>query len=312
MKKIDEFMTPKMTYGDTLRFTPYAYAKLLYMQRLGDTEVAGYCITGTDDPLLITDFKLIKQECTSVEFDLDKDDMAEYQESMIDAGLAVWQSSRILAHTHPGNSPNPSLVDEENFKRSFTIPDWAIMFIIADSGDTYCRMKINVGPGVVKEMDVEIDWSIPFGGSDCGKWFSEYKDKVSKMKFKMTGKEKLAPIHNDAYIDPMWRDTEEDGWMDVISDAKRDGILRTSKGASGDVEVDEIEEYEIYWDGSYLVVWDDDEDVFYCYNQEDEMWSPEDDPCAPGVKSDKLDKPWVGFALAWANKNPCIESEEAV
>ena len=306
---MDEFINHKTTFGTTLRFTPYSYAKLLYMQAMGDTEVAGYCITGTDDPLLVTDFKLIKQQCTSVEFDLDKDDMAEYQEAMTDEGLAVWQSSRILAHTHPGNSPNPSLVEEENFKRSFTIPDWAIMFIIADSGDTYCRMKINVGPGVVKEMDVVIDWSIPFGGSDVVSWASEYEDKVTEMKFRMTGNEKLSSIQSDGYVEQVWPEQLEDEWHDMASDAKRDGLLTTNKNRFENLTGDEL---EIFWERDGLMVWDDDDNDYYYYCPVDRLWFIDGIANPPGIRSDELDKPWVGDALAWAEKNPCDREQVGI
>jgi proteasome lid subunit RPN8/RPN11 len=131
-----------MTFGKEIKFTPYAYAKLIWMRDRGTTEVAGYATTGTNDPLLITDLRLIKQECTMVTFDLDPDDIVEDAERTLDMGLMPWQTHNILWHTHPGNSPNPSQPDEDNFVSAFSHPDWAIMFIVAEDGSTYCRLKM--------------------------------------------------------------------------------------------------------------------------------------------------------------------------
>ena len=36
----------------TLRFSPYAWAKLLYLRDAGDTEIGGFAITSPDDLLL--------------------------------------------------------------------------------------------------------------------------------------------------------------------------------------------------------------------------------------------------------------------
>lgn len=174
----NDVLHPKMTFANELRFTPYAWAKMLYMRDRGHTEVAGYGVTETDDPLLVTDFRLIRSDCTDVSFDMDPNDGAEFMETMMDAGLMPWQYSNILIHTHPGNSPIPSGMDENNFVRAFSHPNWAIMFIIAEGGASYCRIKVNVGPGIVKDIKVAIDWSIPFCGSDTESWNDEYAAKV--------------------------------------------------------------------------------------------------------------------------------------
>lgn len=173
-------MEPKTTFGDTLRFTAYAWAKLIWMRDRGETEVAGYAITGTEDPLLVTDFVLVKQKCTEVTFDLDPEDGVEHAERMMDAGFMPWQTQNILCHSHPSNCPRPSLTDEENFKSAFSHPNWAIMFIIAKGGQTYCRLKINTAPGVIKLLKIEVDYSVPFEGSKEDEWNTEYTEKVTK------------------------------------------------------------------------------------------------------------------------------------
>ncbi len=46
-----------------LRFTPWAWAKLLYLRDSGPTEVGGFGVTETSDRSLITDVCLVKQLC---------------------------------------------------------------------------------------------------------------------------------------------------------------------------------------------------------------------------------------------------------
>ena len=50
----------------TLRFSPYAWAKLFFLRDAGETEVGGFAITPADDLLLVEDFALVKQQCSPV------------------------------------------------------------------------------------------------------------------------------------------------------------------------------------------------------------------------------------------------------
>lgn len=312
-----EFMRPMTTYSDNLRFTAYAWGKLLYMQAAGDTEVAGYCITETEDPLLITDFKLIKQQCSSTTFDLDKDDMAEYQETILDMGLAVWQGCRILAHTHPpGCSPQPSTIDEENFRKVFTNPDWAVMLIIAENGDVYCRLKINTPPGTEKLLKVAVDWNIPFEGSNIEAWAKEYKEKVSKKTdFYMTGAEgktsrkRLVPDDSllDVFEEELGATREKRIERDILYADHADEVAGNSSEWWDDDEAtwrtvspeekkklefeEMINEMDCWWDmdgDAVCCITVKGEDYSYYYNPDNDTWQldNEDDfkPCAPPGK----------------------------
>ena len=81
-------------------------------------------------------------------------------------------------HSHPGNCAQPSLTDEKTFERVFGRTDWAVMFILACGGKTYCRLQYNRGPRGALEPDIEIDYSQPFSGSDHQAWEAEYRAKV--------------------------------------------------------------------------------------------------------------------------------------
>jgi hypothetical protein len=173
-----EFLKKSMNRSGVLRFTPYAWAKLVFMRDAGDTEVGGYGINETDDPLLINDFRLVKQDCSGVSVDLDQEDSLAFAEEMTDRGFSPWQYGTWI-HTHPGDSPSPSQADEENFRDNFSIADCSIFFILAKCGQSYTRMRYNVSPGIDVDIKSMIDFRTPFRASDQESWKKEYSEKVN-------------------------------------------------------------------------------------------------------------------------------------
>lgn len=108
----------------------------------------------------------------------DDESVADFFEDQVAAGRSPEQFGRIWIHTHPGNSPSPSSVDEETFARVFGGCDWAVMFILARGGKTYARLRFNTGPGGDTEIPVEVDFRQSFTGSDHPAWEDEYLDRV--------------------------------------------------------------------------------------------------------------------------------------
>lgn len=157
-----------------LRFTPYAWAKLHCFCHYGDTEIGGFGITAADDLLLIEDFVTVKQSVSVVTVAFDDEAVADFFEDQVDRGLKPQQFGRIWLHTHPGNCPNPSGTDEVTFDRVFGSCDWAVMFILARGGDTFARLRFNVGPGGDVEIPVVVDYAEPFTGSNETQWELEY------------------------------------------------------------------------------------------------------------------------------------------
>ena len=49
-----------------LRFSPTAWAKLLYLRDSGDSEVGGFGISASDDLLYVEDVQLVRQVCTAI------------------------------------------------------------------------------------------------------------------------------------------------------------------------------------------------------------------------------------------------------
>lgn len=158
----------------TLRFTPDVWAKLLYLRDRGVTEIGGFGISMRRNLLCVTEFRLIRQRSTPVSVAFDDAAVADYFDEQVDRGRVPEQFARIWCHTHPGHSPYPSGVDEETFARCFGNADWAIMFILAESGATYARLRFAAGPGGEIELPIDVHYGYEFPGSDFYAWNAEY------------------------------------------------------------------------------------------------------------------------------------------
>jgi proteasome lid subunit RPN8/RPN11 len=165
----------------TLRFSPTAWAKLLYFRDKSDCEVGGFGITKPDDLLSVIEFVTVKQEVTAVSVKFDDEAVGGFFDEQVDLGRKPEQFGRIWLHSHPGDSPSPSMTDEDTFKRVFGSCQWAIMFIVAQNNKSYAKLSFNVGPGGQVLIPVEIDYSQEFGPSNQEMWDAEYKANVRKI-----------------------------------------------------------------------------------------------------------------------------------
>ena len=157
-----------------LRFSPTAWAKLLCLRDLGPTEVGGFGITDASDLLNVRDIAIVPQRCNEVFVAFDDTAVAEFFDDQIDQGRQPEQFARIWIHTHPGNSAQPSSVDVETFDRVFGRCDWAVMFILARGGQTFAQLYWRSGGPASIPLEVEIDFTQPFEGSDAEAWETEY------------------------------------------------------------------------------------------------------------------------------------------
>ena len=166
-----------------LRFSPTAWAKLLYFRDKSDNEVGGFGITGPDDLLCVREFITGKQEVTAVSVKFDDEAVADFFETQVDLGRKPEQFGRIWLHSHPGYSPEPSIIDEETFTRVFGNCQWAVMFILAQDNKTYAELSFNVGPGGQVLIPAEIDYAHDFGPSNQEAWDAEYKANIKATKW---------------------------------------------------------------------------------------------------------------------------------
>lgn len=192
-----------------LRFSPYAWAKLLFLRDAGETEIGGFGIAPHDDLLFVEDVQLVQQSCTWASAEFDDQSVADFFDDQVDEGRKPEEFFRLFIHTHPGESPQPSKTDEETFGRVFGRTDWAVMFILARRGQCYARLRYNVGPSADIELPVEVDYGRPFDASDWDLWEEEYRANVTvpppEPPKESAAKERSAS--DDRYVDDWWRDS---------------------------------------------------------------------------------------------------------
>jgi hypothetical protein len=157
-----------------LRFSPTAWAKLLFLRDRGDSEVGGFGISAAEDLLFIEDVQLVRQVCTGISVAFDDQAVADFFDRQVDQGRRPEQFARAWVHTHPGNLAEPSQTDEDTFARVFGRTDWAVMFILACQGQSYARLRFHVGPGGDLDLPVRMDYSRPFAASNQAAWEKEY------------------------------------------------------------------------------------------------------------------------------------------
>lgn len=171
--KSAELLEPVKT---NLRFNAYAWAKLKYLCQKGNTEIAGFGITG-EDPFIVEDFLLVGQEASAAFVSMDDDAVADFLPDMVEKGFEPNQCMRIWIHTHPGASANPSGQDETTFRDVFGGCDYSLMFILARQGEVYCRLQVQK-PKIQCLLPVYVDYTLPFKGSDISDWDTEYDENV--------------------------------------------------------------------------------------------------------------------------------------
>lgn len=136
-------------------------------------------MTDIDDLLTIREFVTVRQDVSVVSVSFEDEAVANLFEDQVDLGRKPEQFARIWIHTHPGHCPHPSVTDEETFQRVFGRCDWAVMFILARGGKTYCRLRFNVGPGGQMDIPVEVDYASPFASSDEKGWQDLYREHIN-------------------------------------------------------------------------------------------------------------------------------------
>jgi len=188
-------LAPSTGSGQVLRFSPTAWAKLLYFRDKSDNEVGGFGISDPEDLLFVKEFITVKQEVTCVSVRFDDASVADFFDAQVDLGRKPEQFARIWLHSHPGDSPEPSAIDEMTFERVFGKCQWALLFVVAQDNETYAKLQFNVGPGGHALIPVKIDYSQDFGSSAHDLWDTEYAAHVKATEWPDERKrsESLAP-----------------------------------------------------------------------------------------------------------------------
>ncbi len=158
-----------------LRFSPLAWLKLQYLCHAGSTEVGGFGISCSGDLLYVEQVETLMQGTTSVSVEFSDSAVADHFDRFADQQVSPSRCGRIWIHTHPGASAQPSTVDEETFARVFGPCDWALMFILSRTGQTYGRLQFGSGPGGSILVPVAVDWaSWPHAVQQEGAFLAEH------------------------------------------------------------------------------------------------------------------------------------------
>jgi len=129
----------------------------------------------------VKEFVTVKQEVTCVSVNFDDNAVGEFFDAQVDLGRKPEQFARVWLHSHPGDSPEPSSVDEDTFERVFGKCQWAAMVIVAQDNSTYARLSFNVGPGGQVLIPTAIEYSQEFGPTDHEAWEAEYTANVTAL-----------------------------------------------------------------------------------------------------------------------------------
>jgi hypothetical protein len=214
--------------GETpeLVLSPLAWLKLQFLLHAGDTEIGAFGVSQEENLLYIEDLAIVSQQTTSVSVEFDDGAVADFFDQMVDRQIPAQRFMRIWMHTHPGDSSEPSCTDESTFDRVFGPCDWAVMFIIARSGEIYVRLRVSGGPGAELLIPVCIDWpawpELAFQMADglpdmIRLWADEYLQRVHPIRLTpeitrpvSTASGASAIAMDDAFIEPEWREYLEE------------------------------------------------------------------------------------------------------
>jgi hypothetical protein len=88
------------------------------------------------------------------------------------------------------------------------------MFILARGGQSYARLRFNVGPGNEVLIPVEVDYTRPFSGSDIELW---HKDYLANVRVPPPAPPKaeanegsLLPAFDERRVEDWWNDAWDD------------------------------------------------------------------------------------------------------
>jgi len=174
----------------SLTFTPLAWAKLLYLRDLENSEVSVFGLSSEENLFRVIDVHLFDQKVGHATFETKGDNaLALYLSRMIEEYDAdPCRCLRIWIHSHPfAGTPSPSQHDEDEFQEALGDADWAIMAIVSNADSSngvpyYCRLQINQPIPIRIHLPIHIDYSSPEEiGFNTKPWKEEYDTYVTPM-----------------------------------------------------------------------------------------------------------------------------------
>ena len=171
------------TAGESLRFTPYVWAKLLFLQDVSNTAMGGFGICDHGDLFLVRDFALIEQVSTCLTVKFSDKKLNNFYETRLEANSMSDQLSLIWIQTNPDSFPSSSLWEKQELGHLFKQRDWFVTAEFGTEGQAKASMHFRIGsrsanPRVETQLDVEVDYQAMFPKSNHQMWLDEYKANV--------------------------------------------------------------------------------------------------------------------------------------
>ena len=161
-----------------LRFSPPAWSKLLYWQGQGATQIGAFGITLPDDPLLVTDVRLVRQNCAPDFLLIEEASVADYFNEQVILGRHPDHFARVWIRLQAGDQVLPNRTDEDTCRQCFGRTDWMVLCVLGRNDRTWAQLRFHVGPGGFQPLTVSIDFRQPFAASDMPAWEREYRTQV--------------------------------------------------------------------------------------------------------------------------------------
>ncbi len=299
------------THHPVLQFTPYAWAKLLFMRDKASDEVGAFGISTPDDLLAVQDIAVIGQKVGSVSMEFEDEAIADFYDAQTQAGRKPAEYARIWIHTHPGSMTNPSSTDFETFNRVFGGSDWAVMFILAQNGATSCELRFHVGPKASLDIPTKINYKASFPASDIEAWEHEYSENVIRKTY--TQNKVFSYNHKRSWQYDSYNGDDDDVsvWWDKNID-RPSAPVQTKSADVDDGMVDDVQEDETdYADTISIDECDwctkdcDPDDLVYC----EHCYSPYCPECYKQAEYEKKDV-YKCYSCNKQIKNPILGMTE--
>lgn len=162
---------------NSLRFTPTAWAKLIYLRDRASVQVGAWGVSHAQDLLLIEDLRLVPQTSSQLEVILPEAPSLDDQPN--GGGDSLQRTGRIWIQLHPEASSQPTVFDERTFERALGSADWGVLCIVARHETPNARLTFLIGPRASCPLAVGLQFGEPFAATNEAAWEWEFQENVT-------------------------------------------------------------------------------------------------------------------------------------
>lgn len=157
-----------------LRWTPTAWAQLLFLRDYGPMPLIGCGLTPGDDPLLVEGIRLMPQCRLLQDIDVASVTAGRGGSSRSGERHCPAPPGRIWIQCRPGDAPRPSTPERDAFSRNSAAQDWSVLFCLGQSGACWGELYWRLADEYRLPLRVAVDFAGPFPASDPALWEAEF------------------------------------------------------------------------------------------------------------------------------------------